>query len=92
VSGSSPLDRARERAAELRAAGEYKRLTPVERAQKSPRSLRMAITARCYQCEGEGADAGWRDRIAACNATTCALHPVRPYQDRAEDDEAEVTS
>jgi hypothetical protein len=62
---------------------------PLERAQKRPTSLKMAIAARCWQCQGEGEDVGWREAIKRCTVPSCALHPHRPYQvkDGGSDDE-----
>ncbi len=75
------LRRARERAAELRAAGEITvRRTPIERARENPRSLRLAVTAKCFDCVGGDCDPNPRGRIASCPAAKCPLHPVRPYQ------------
>jgi hypothetical protein len=63
---------------------------PLERAQRKPTSLKLAIAARCWQCQGEGADVGWREAIRACTAFGCALHSHRPYQskDAGNEDEA----
>ena len=76
---------ARDHLAEYRrrlAAGEVEAPTraanPLERAHRKPTSLRLAVAARCWQCQGEGQDPGWRDAIRDCTARTCALHPHRP--------------
>ena len=54
-----------------------------ERARSHPTSKRYAIHARCGQCEAGDDDGGWRNRVRACAASACSLHPVRPYQDDA---------
>jgi hypothetical protein len=56
------------------------RLTPLEKLQAHPTSLRAAINARCFQCEGCDADPKVRYRIGTCTVTSCALWGVRPYQ------------
>lgn len=37
----------------------------------------VAIRVKCLQCCGYQ-----RDEIKVCSVITCALHPVRPYQDK----------
>lgn len=78
---------ARARAAELREAGEkIERLDPIEKAARNPKSLRLAINAKCWDCVGGPADPAPRRRIGECAQTRCSLHPVRPYQrDEADD-------
>ena len=87
-SGNGPSDRllrlqrARARAAELRASGalpEAERLDPIERARRNSTSLRLAIAARCWECAGSGADPDPRGNIRNCKARGCPLLPVRPY-------------
>lgn len=42
-------------------------------------SLRHAINERCKGCIYDPLSRGsWREQIAACNNTGCALHAVRP--------------
>jgi hypothetical protein len=74
------LELARVRAAELRAAGEFERLDPIQKARRNPKSLRLAINGKCWDCEGAGADPKPRARIADCRVPSCPLYPVRPYQ------------
>lgn len=75
------LDLARARMAERRAAGEViVRRTPTERAQRRPTSLRLAITAKCWECQGEDSDPGVRARVRDCASPRCPLYPVRPWQ------------
>lgn len=78
------LERARQKQAQLRANGiPVERVDPIERAQRHPRSLRAAVTAKCWECCGGGHDPGTRRTIAECTVRSCPLHPHRPYQ-RAE--------
>ncbi len=55
---------------------------PIERAKRNPKSLRAAIDAMCWDCQGRGVDPGTRWRIGNCEITACPLYPVRPYQQR----------
>lgn len=54
--------------------------TPAEALARNPRSLRLAINAKCWDCQGGDADPAPRKRIGTCGCTTCPLHAVRPYQ------------
>lgn len=56
------------------------RLDPIERLATNPTSLRLAINAKCYDCQGQDADPNWQRRVGECGCTTCPLHAVRPYQ------------
>jgi hypothetical protein len=77
------LAKARKKKAEIIAIhGNIQRLNPLEKAKQKPKSLRFAINAKCYECEGEDYDPGWRSRIKHCIIPDCPLHPVRPYQVR----------
>jgi hypothetical protein len=55
-------------------------LNPYERALAHPKSMKYAIRAKCWYCEGEGKDPGWRRRIRHCVVDRCPLWHVRPYQ------------
>lgn len=55
-------------------------MTPTQKHNQNPKSLRLAINAHCYQCQGEDADPCVQWRIGNCEITTCALFSVRPYQ------------
>jgi hypothetical protein len=74
-----------ERIAELRASGELRaeRLDPLEKARRNPKSLRLAVNAKCFDCEGGNADPNVQRRIGTCSIAACPLHPVRPYQELA---------
>ncbi len=53
---------------------------PVEKLADAPNSLRRAVNAKCWQCEGEDADPGVKWRIGNCLIKDCALYNVRPHQ------------
>lgn len=78
---TSAIERAQQRMREMRDLGIVpERLNPLERARRNPASLRLAITAKCYECLG-GEDAkNIRREIRECTSTRCPLYPVRPYQ------------
>jgi hypothetical protein len=90
----TPLQRAQQRIREMRAAGiAPERLDPTQRAARKPTSLRLAVTAKCWDCQGGDADGGVRLRVRDCPVARCSLHPVRPWQGRAavdSDDEGEA--
>ncbi len=80
---SDSLTKARKKKAELIAInGTIQRYNSLEKAKMKPRSLRLAVNAKCFECEGEDADPGWRVRIKECIIPNCPLFPVRPYQKR----------
>ena len=54
--------------------------SPREKHDDQPLSLRRAITAKCYECMGDGSETGWTQLIKNCCSVTCPLHTVRPYQ------------
>lgn len=75
---------ANQRKAEAKAAGiATDRLNPFERAKADPKSLRKAINAKCWDCEGGDADPHvvWRIGNCLCEAT-CPLYAQRPYQNQ----------
>ena len=52
-----------------------KSLDPIEKAKQNPKSLRFAISAKCYDCSGfTKAD------VRNCDMPYCELFKVRPYQ------------
>jgi len=62
---------------EKRANGEKViRLTPLEKAKQNPRSLRLALNAKCFDCTG-----GQVTEIRECPVKDCPLFNLRPYQD-----------
>jgi len=58
---------------------------PVWKARENPRSLCLAVNAKCWKCCG-GPDDRYASRIKRlireCHITDCPLWPVRPYQPR----------
>jgi len=56
------------------------RVDPIEKARRSPNSLRAAINGKCWDCMA-GGDKSTITRIRECPAGKhCTLYPVRPYQ------------
>lgn len=62
-------------------SGEIKKinLTPEQKLEKNPTSLRLAVNAMCYQCMGKTKVV---EDIRNCTAKECALYNVRPYQEK----------
>lgn len=56
--------------------------TPIEKAQENPKSLRLAINAKCYDCMGCGFDGHPANEIRLCEISDCPLWLVRPYQNK----------
>jgi hypothetical protein len=56
------------------------RLDPIQKAAANPKSLRLAITAKCWECMGGGLDPGTREAIRSCTSPACPLYPLRPFQ------------
>ncbi len=56
----------------------------VIKANKNPKSKKLAVDAMCFQCHGgtetEMPDAGWRDQIRTCTSPKCAMYRHRPYR------------
>ncbi len=79
--------RGRAAAAEARARRKAEGLpatrTPVEAANQAPGSLRLAIRAMCWECEGRDEDPHVKWRIGNCQITDCPLWRHRPYQKQA---------
>ena len=90
----TPLQKAHAALAARREAGDLRpRLDPIAKARANPRSLRLAVTAKCFECMGGGEDTGTRKLIRACTSgATCPLHPVRPYQAKPADNDHEDQS
>lgn len=79
----SGLEKARLRMQERRDSGEeivIERLDPLEKAKRNPNSRKLAINAKCYECQGCNADPAVKWRIGNCEVEGCPLHPFRPYQ------------
>ena len=79
------LDMARERQAEMVAAGELViENNLMKKAAADPRSKAKAISAFCFHCQGgtidELPDGGWKQAIRECSAPGCPLFGHRPYR------------
>jgi len=61
------------------------RRSPLEKARDRPRSLRLAVSAHCYTCQGADQDPGTRSRIRDCVVKKCELYAFRPYQRKTAD-------
>ncbi len=55
-------------------AGLVERLDPIGRSIKNPTSLRRAIDAKCFECNGQE---NWINRTKYCNIVDCPLWKVR---------------
>lgn len=64
--------------------GLVQRLTPHERALENPTSLRYAINAKCWECNG---GENWINRTQFCNIINCPLWHVRKFANRATKEE-----
>jgi len=62
--------------------GVKKARSPRDRARDMPKSLRAAVTAKCWECMGDGADGPvhTRQAIRTCTSPGCPLYGLRPYQ------------
>jgi hypothetical protein len=60
------------------ADGTNKILNPLEKHVKNPKSLRLAINAKCFDCSGHQ-----KLEIRHCTVNSCPLFAVRPYQLKA---------
>lgn len=63
-------------------SGEIERtqsLNPIEKANSNPKSLRLAINAKCYDCV-----CYIKKEITRCEIKNCPLWNVRPYQNNQE--------
>ena len=54
---------------------------PIEKALQNPKSLRAAINAECFDCQGQDSDPAPKWRIGNCEISDCPLYTLRPYQD-----------
>ena len=78
---NSGLEAARSVLAAKRASGVVtKVLTPIQRLELNPASLRQSINAMCYDCQGRDTDPGVVGRVRFCEIVKCPLFRVRPYQ------------
>lgn len=86
ITAPDQLAAARKAKAEKIASGDWQILNPIQRAHENPGSLRMAINAMCYHCQGglenTPPDPGWKWAIGNCTVDLCPLHPHRAYQNK----------
>ncbi len=52
-----------------------KPLDPIQKAKENPKSLRMAINAKCFDC-----CCYQKPEVRYCTAVNCPLYNVRPWQ------------
>jgi len=87
--GLTPLAKAQAVMAAKRAAGiKIVVLDPIAKARANPRSLRLAINGKCWDCIGAGADSNPRAAIRDCAIQDCTLWPVRPYRESGDDEDS----
>ena len=55
------------------------RMNPIQRSQANPRSLRLAINAKCYECLG--CLPSWRREVENCTSPKCPLFAQRPRRE-----------
>jgi hypothetical protein len=78
------LQKAREKLIQNRNAGiKTAMLNPAEKASANPRSLRLAINAKCWDCTCQS-----KTLVRDCHITGCSLWEVRPWQTEDNDEEA----
>lgn len=84
MSDLTPLQKAQKKRAEMKAAGiEIVQLNPIEKSKKNPKSLRMAINGKCFDCANQSIA-----EIRNCPMEdSCTLWYVRPYQVKESKDE-----
>lgn len=85
------LKRGQDALREKRASGwKPEILDPVEKAKRNPGSLKLAIRAHCYLCEGGDSDPGVRYRVGTCALEDkCPLWRHRPWQRLSKDEALE---
>lgn len=77
MAGNTNLEALKQGRAEYQkkvAAGEIERLDPLQRSKKNPNSLRAAINANCYDCNGKE---NWHVRTKFCNIFKCPFWHIR---------------
>lgn len=76
------MKKAQEKMAQMRLNGwKPEILNPIDRSKKSPNSLKLAIRAMCWSCEGRDSDPHVKQRVADCAVgERCPLYPHRPWQ------------
>ena len=59
----------------------YTQKNPMEKHLANPKSLRLAVNARCWDCSAEQ-----KLEVKLCPCTNCPLYSVRPYQKKNSND------
>lgn len=78
---SAEMTLAKQRKREARLAqGLAPTQSPADKLAENPSSLRLAINAKCWDCEGRDADPAVNWRIGNCVIPKCPLYAVRPFQ------------
>lgn len=82
------LAKAREASRLLREHGiSTVRLSPKQKSLLNPKSLRLAVTAHCWECMGGSQGENTRQQVADCTLEgRCMLWPFRPWQHKADSD------
>ena len=82
MTAETALEKGRRLQREARERGErIERLTPMEKAQRQPGSLRFAINAKCYSCVYDPLAGGtWLQQVEECRIEDCPLWSVRPQR------------
>lgn len=67
---------------DLSEKGRKQRLSPAERAAANPKSLRLAICAMCFNCQGGDMQAPHvtKSFVRDCKTKSCPLWSVRGWQ------------
>jgi hypothetical protein len=62
--------------------GRKQRMSPLERAQANPQSIKLAVAAYCYNCQDLGTNTPHVTKacVRDCPAKDCALWPHRGWQ------------
>lgn len=78
--GNTDTRKARQQLEAMRKEGQARRMNPIQKARENQKSLRLAVNAKCFDCQGLDHDPGVHWRIGNCECPDCPLWPVRPYQ------------
>jgi hypothetical protein len=82
MTANDHLLKAQQKIQEMREAGwKPVLLNPIEKARANPNSLKLAIRAHCWECNGRDADPHVKLRVRDCTIKDCPLWPHRPWQD-----------
>lgn len=83
MTNNDGLRKAREaKAARIIAGEKITFANPTQKASKNPKSLRLAINAKCYNCSNDQ-----KGEVRVCPVKSCPLWPVRPYQGKSQEED-----